>query len=73
VLLRSNKGSYDQWGNAFVDDRGNESFNPTDSNYSNQSQIFAYGGKVYEIGGEVDLDDDEMEQLAAAGFKLSRV
>ena len=68
-----NKGSYDQWGNAFVDDRGNESFNPTDSNYSNQSQIFAYGGKVYEIGGEVDLDDDEMEQLAAAGFKLSRV
>jgi hypothetical protein len=67
------QGLYDQAGNFIPNDIGNQVLNPTDTNYNNQRQIFSYGGKVYEIGGEVDLEDDEMEQLAAAGFKLSRV
>ena len=67
------QGTYDQAGNFIPNDIGNEVLNPTNSNFNNQRQIFAYGGKVYEIGGEVDLEDDELEQLAAAGFKLSRV
>ena len=67
------QGLYDQAGNFIPNDIGNQVLNPTDTNYNNQRQIFAYGGKVYEIGGQVDLEDHEMEQLAAAGFKLSRV
>lgn len=67
------QGLYDQAGNFIPNDIGNQVLNPTDTNYNNQRQIFAYGGRVYEIGGQVDLDDNEMEQLAAAGFKLSRV
>lgn len=67
------QGLYDQAGNFIPNDIGNQVLNPTNTSYNNQRQIFSYGGKVYEIGGEVDLEDDEMEQLAAAGFKLSRV
>jgi hypothetical protein len=67
------QGLYDQAGNFIPNDIGNQVLNPTNTSYNNQRQIFAYGGKVYEIGGEVDLEDDEMEQLAAAGFKLTRM
>lgn len=67
------QGLYGQQGDFIPNDIGNQVLNPTNTYYNNQRQIFAYGGKVYEIGGEVDLADDEMEQLAAAGFKLSRV
>jgi hypothetical protein len=68
-----NQGMYDQAGNFIPNSIGNQVLNPTNSNYNNQSQIFAYGGRVYEIGGEVDLDDNEMQQLAAAGFKFSKL
>jgi hypothetical protein len=67
------QGLYDQAGNFIPNDIGNQVLNPTDTYYNNQRQIFAYGGRVYEIGGEVDLDDNELAELAAAGFKLSRV
>jgi hypothetical protein len=67
------QGLYDQAGNFIPNDIGNQVLNPTDTYYNNQQQIFAYGGRLYEIGGEVDLDDNEMQQLAAAGFKFSRV
>lgn len=67
------QGLYDQAGNFIPNDIGNQVLNPTDVYYNNQKQVFAYGGKVYEIGGEVDLDDNELEQLAAAGFKLTKV
>ena len=67
------QGLYDQAGNFIPNDIGNQVLNPTDTYYNNQRQIFAYGGRVYEIGGEVDLEDHEMEQLAAAGFKFSRM
>jgi hypothetical protein len=67
------QGLYDQSGNFIPNSIGNQVLNPTDSNYSSDKPIFAYGGRIYEIGGDVDLDDDEMEQLAAAGFKFSRV
>ena len=66
------QGLYDQAGNFIPNDIGNQVLNPTDTYYNNQQQIFAYGGRLYEIGGEVDLDDNEMQQLAAAGFKFSR-
>ena len=67
------QGLYDQAGNFIPNDIGNQVLNPTDINFNNQRQIFSYGGRVYEIGGEVDLDDNELAELAAAGFKLSRV
>jgi hypothetical protein len=67
------QGLYDQAGNFIPNDIGNQVLNPTDTYYNNQRQVFAYGGKVYEIGGQVDLDDNELAELAAAGFKLSRV
>lgn len=67
------QGLYGQQGDFIPNDIGNQVLNPTDTYYNNQRQIFAYGGKVYEIGGQVDLEDHEMEQLAMAGFKLSRV
>jgi hypothetical protein len=70
---QSKQGLYDQQGSFIPNDIGNQVLNPTDVNYLNQNQIFRYGGKVYEIGGDVDLEDDEMEELAAAGFKFSKV
>jgi hypothetical protein len=66
------QGMYDQWGNAKPNDLVAQ-LNPTDVYRQNQRQVYAYGGRLYEIGGEVDLDDNEMQQLAAAGFKFSRV
>lgn len=70
---QAKQGLYDQQGSFIPNDIGNQVLNPTDVNYVNQNQIFRYGGKVYEIGGDVDLEDDEMEELAAAGFKFSKV
>jgi hypothetical protein len=67
------QGLYDQAGNFIPNDIGNQVLNPTNTYYSNQRPIFAYGGKVYEIGGDVELDDNEMQELAAAGFKFSRI
>jgi hypothetical protein len=67
------QGLYDQAGNFIPNDIGNQVLNPTDSSYNNQNQIFRYGGKVYEVGGDVDLDDNEIEELAAAGFKFSKL
>ena len=67
------QGLYGQAGDFIPNDIGNQVLNPTNVGFNNQQQIFSYGGKVYAIGGDVDLEDDEMEQLAAAGFKFSRV
>lgn len=67
------QGLYDQAGNFIPNDIGNQVLNPTNVYYNNQRQIYAYGGNLYAMGGEVELDDNEMEQLAAAGFKFSRV
>jgi hypothetical protein len=67
------QGVYDQAGNFIPNDIGNQVLNPTNSNYNNQPTVFSYGGRVYEIGGEVDLDDDQLLELEAAGLKLSRV
>lgn len=67
------QGLYDQAGNFIPNDIGNQVLNPTNVYYNNQRQIYAYGGNLYAMGGEVELDDNEMEQLAAAGFKFSRI
>jgi hypothetical protein len=66
------QGVYDQWGNFKPNDLNNQVLNPTDTYRLNQKQIYAYGGRLYEIGGEVELDDNELQQLSAAGFKISR-
>ena len=66
------QGVYDQAGN-FIPNDILPVLNQTNSNYNNQPTVFSYGGRVYEIGGEVDLDDDQLLELEAAGLKLSRV
>lgn len=67
------QGLYGQQGDFIPNDIGNQVLNPTDTYYNNQQQIFSYGGKVYAIGGDVDLSEDEYNELLTAGFKLSRV
>jgi len=66
------QGLYDQAGNFIPNDIGNQVLNPSDSNFANQRQVFRYGGRLYEVGGDVDLSDDEYEELLAAGFNFSR-
>jgi len=66
------QGLYDQAGNFIPNDIGNQVLNPSDSNFANQRQVFSYGGRLYEVGGDVDLSDDEYEELLAAGFNFSR-
>lgn len=67
------QGIYDQWGNAVPNKIGGQNLNSTDSNFNNDRLVYSFGGKVYEIGDEVELDDNELEQLKAVGVKLSRV
>lgn len=67
------QGLYDQAGNYIPNDIGNQVLNPTNSNFNNQQKVFEYGGRVFEIGGEVDLDDNELAELAAAGFQFSKI
>ena len=66
------QGVYDQWGNFKPNDLNNQVLNPTDVYRQNQRQVFAYGGRLYEIGGEVELDDNELAALTAAGLKIRR-
>ena len=66
------QGVYDQWGNFKPNDLNNQVLNPTDVYRQNQRQVYAYGGRLYEIGGEVDLDDSELEALRMAGFNFRR-
>jgi hypothetical protein len=67
------QGLYDQAGNFIPNDIGNQVLNPTDVYASQERQIFAYGGRVYEIGGDVELDDNEVTALQQAGFKIAKV
>ncbi len=67
------QGIYDQAGNFIPNDIGNQVLNPTDIYASQERQVFAYGGKVYELGGDVELDDNELAQLQQAGFKVSKI
>jgi hypothetical protein len=66
------QGLYDQAGNFIPNDIGNQVLNPTDIYASQERQIFAYGGRVYEIGGDVELDDNELAVLQQAGFKVQK-
>jgi len=66
------QGVYDQWGNFKPNDLNNQTLNPTDVYRQNQNRVYAYGGKLYEIGGEVELDDSELEALRMAGFNFRR-
>jgi hypothetical protein len=66
------QGLYDQAGNFIPNDIGNQVLNPTDIYASQERQIFAYGGRVYEIGGDVELDDNELAALQQAGFKVQK-
>jgi hypothetical protein len=67
------QGLYDQAGNFIPNDIGNQVLNPTDVYYNQEKQIFAYGGRVYEIGGDVELDDNEVMALQQAGFKIAKM
>jgi hypothetical protein len=67
------QGLYDQAGNFIPNDIGNQVLNPTNTYYSQEKPIFAYGGKLYEIGGDVELDDNELAELQKAGFKISKI
>ena len=65
------QGIYDQWGNFKPNDLVAQ-LNSTDVYRQNQTRVYAYGGRLYEIGGEVDLDDNELAELSAAGFNFRR-
>jgi len=67
------QGLYDQAGNFIPNDIGNQVLNPTDVYYNQERQVFAYGGRVYEIGGDVELDDNEVMALQQAGFKIAKM
>jgi len=74
------QGMYDQWGNAKPNDLNNQVLNPGDDVYRlnqkivyvNGGNVFSYGGRLYEMGGDVELDDNELAELSAAGFNFTR-
>jgi hypothetical protein len=74
------QGMYDQWGNAKPNDLNNQVLNPGDDVYrlnqkivyANGGNVFSYGGRLYEMGGDVELDDNELAELSAAGFNFTR-
>lgn len=68
----ADRGQYDQWGSFRPNKQGNDIFNPTDTNFNLQNQIFAFGGGV-ELGQSIDLTDEEHEILKANGFKLKKL
>jgi len=68
------QGLYGQQGDKLADQIGNQVLNPTGIAYNNQSINYgAFGGRIYELGGDFDIDDDTRRQLEAAGFKLTRI
>lgn len=81
IQYGSDEGIYDQFGKFKPDTLGAEVLNPTDVNYNLSSpQIFGYGGnksfvvngKKYEIGGEVELTDDELKNLKKLGYIVTK-
>ena len=67
------QGLYDQQGSFIPNDIGNQVLNPTDVYYNQQRQVFMYGGQMYELGGDVELDDNELATLKQAGFNVSKI
>ena len=68
------QGLYGQQGDMLANRIGNQVLNPTDISYNNQSINYgAFGGRIYELGGDFDIDDTTRRQLEAAGFKLTRI
>lgn len=67
------QGLYDQQGSFIPNDIGNQVLNPTDVYYNQQRQVFMYGGQMYELGGDVELDDNELGALQQAGFNVSKI
>ena len=67
------QGLYDQAGNFIPNDIGNQVLNPTDVYYNQERQVFEYGGRIYEMGGDIELDDNELAEFQRAGFKISKI
>lgn len=67
-----NRGIFGQQGEDFTDQKGNQILNPTNSNFSNQ-QFVALGGRIYELGGEYDMSDEDLSALSAYGIKFRKV
>jgi hypothetical protein len=67
------RGIYGQQGDMLSNNIGNNVLNPTDVGRNNQRTVYAFGGRLYEVGGDVELDDSELEALSAAGIKFRRV
>lgn len=66
------RGIFGQQGEDFTDQKGNQILNPTNSNFSNQ-QFVALGGRIYELGGEYDMSDEDLSALSAYGIKFRKV
>ena len=66
------KGLYGQQGDMLVDQIGNNVLNPTNSNFGNQ-QFVALGGRIYALGGEYDMSDEDLSALSAYGIKFRKV
>ena len=68
------QGLYGQQGDMLANRIGNQVLNDTGIAYNNQSINYgAFGGRIYELGGDFDIDDTTRRQLEAAGFKLTRI
>jgi hypothetical protein len=67
------RGLYGPQGDMLSNNIGNNVLNPTDVGRNNQRTVYAFGGRLYEVGGDVELDDSELEALSAAGIKFRRV
>ena len=80
LVYGADRGLTDQFGKFKPDTLGAEVLNPTDVNYNLSSpQIFGYGGntivlngKKYEMGGEVELTDEELKNLKKLGYIVTK-
>ena len=71
------RGLYDQQGVFKPNDINNQVKNVTSNvgigAFGGQPQMMMYGGQYYQIGGDVDLDPEQLKRFEEAGFVLSRM
>jgi hypothetical protein len=80
LSYNTDQGLYDQFGNQTFGAQGNQVLNPTNTGYNlNQPAIFKTGGesfmlngKKYEMGGEVELSDQELKNLKKLGYIITK-
>lgn len=80
LSYNTDQGLYDQFGNQTFGTQGNQVLNPTNTGFNlNQPAIFKSGGesfvlngKKYEMGGEIELSDEELKALKKLGYIVTK-